>query len=318
MKVLITGGFGFVGCNLIAELNKRGHRDLVVIDNETLGSRKNISGLAAEAVVGDIRDAPLVERLVKKADAIIHLAADTRVIESIGEPVYNFEVNVLGSLNILEAMRKAGKKRIVFASTGGAIIGEAEPPLHEGMVPRPISPYGASKLAIEGYLSAYAGSYGMLPISFRFSNVYGPRSFHKGSVVAAFFRAALAGKRLPVYGDGEQTRDFIFAGDLCKVIIDSLESETTGVFQLGSGRPTSINALLAAMSKVVGEDLFARVDYHPARQGEITRTYCDISLARSRLGFDPRMPLEQGLAATWEWFLSRNAASRPEANPVRA
>jgi UDP-glucose 4-epimerase len=185
------------------------------------------------------------------------------------------------------------------------------------MVPRPISPYGASKLAIEGYLSAYSGSYGMLPISFRFSNVYGPRSFHKGSVVAAFLRAVLAGKRLAVYGDGEQTRDFIFAGDLCKVIIDSLESETTGVFQLGSGKPTSVNALLAAMSKVVGEDLFARVDYQPARQGEIIRTYCDISLARSRLGFDPRVPLEQGLAATWEWFLSRSAASQPEAS-VRA
>jgi UDP-glucose 4-epimerase len=174
-------------------------------------------------------------------------------------------------------------------------------------VPRPISPYGASKLAVEGYLSAYQGSYGFAPIALRFSNVYGPRSFHKGSVVAAFFKAYLAGQRIAVYGDGEQTRDFIYVGDLTGVIIAALGSQVSGVFQLGSGRETSVNALLKAMSKAVGEDLSKRVDYQPARKGEIIRTYCDISLARKELGFAPVTDFATGLAATWAWFQSQMA-----------
>jgi UDP-glucose 4-epimerase len=307
MNVLVTGGLGFVGVNLIDALARAGGFRVTVIDNEVGGKRAHAAGLAADVVIGDLRDEALVDRLVAKCDAVVHLAADTRVLDSISDPLQNFDVNVSGSLNLLEAMRRHGKKRIAFASTGGAIIGEAEPPLHENLVARPISPYGASKLAVEGYLSAYQGSYGFQPVSFRFSNVYGPRSFHKGSVVAAFFKAYLAGKRITVYGDGEQTRDFIYVGDLTGVIIDSLESQTSGVFQLGSGRETSVNALLKAMSKAVGDDLFKRVDYLPARKGEVDRTYCDISLARSKLGFKPETDLPAGLAATWAWFQSQMA-----------
>ena len=209
MNILVTGGLGFVGVNLIGALARVGGFQVTVIDNEIGGKRAHAAGLAAEVLIGDLRDEALVDRLVSRCDGVVHLAADTRVLDFISDPLQNFDINVSGSLNLLEAMRRHGKKRIVFASTGGAIVGEAEPPLHENMAPRPISPYGASKLAIEGYLSAYQGSYGFQPLALRFSNVYGPRSFHKGSVVAAFFKAYLAGKRITVYGDGEQTRNFI-------------------------------------------------------------------------------------------------------------
>ena len=310
MRILITGGLGFVGCNLIESLNVEGHNEIVVLDNESLGKKAHVTGLNAEVVVGDLRDGKLVDQLVSSADAIVHLAADTRVMDSIDNPKFNFDVNVIGSFNVFEAMRRHGKKRIVYASTGGAIIGEAQPPLHENMVPNPISPYGASKLFLEGYASAYRGSYGMLPIGMRFSNVYGPRSFHKGSVVAAFLKAYLAGERLTVYGDGEQSRDFIYVGDLSRVIIDALSHEKSGVYQLGSGVETSINQLLAVMSDVVGENVFERVDYLPARKGEITKTYCDIALARNTLGFNPKTNLASGLAATWDWFREQSKATQ--------
>ena len=175
------------------------------------------------------------------------------------------------------------------------------------MVPRPISPYGASKLAVEGYLSAFAGSYDLQPISFRFSNLYGPRSFHKGSVVAAFFKLVLCGESLPVYGDGEQTRDLLFVEDLADVIIAALSHDTCGVFQLGTGRPVSVNQLIGEMSRVVGTDLAKSIDYLPARRGEVLHNHCDISLARERLGFDPRTELPEGLSKTWCWFNSASA-----------
>jgi len=171
MRVLITGGLGFVGTNLIEALNAHGNSDVVVFDNESLGKPEHITGLKATHVKGDIKDAEAVSNLISETDAVVHLAADTRVLDSIENPTHNFENNVIGSMNILEAMRRCNKKRIVFASTGGAIIGDAKPPLHEEQVAKPISPYGSSKLAIEGYLSSYGASYGLQPLSFRFSNV---------------------------------------------------------------------------------------------------------------------------------------------------
>lgn len=303
MKVLVTGGLGFIGCNLLETLNSHGDRyEVTIFDNESLGKRSHIAGLKAEVVLGDLTDKDAVYKAIEEADAVVHLAADTRVLDSIGNPSFNFDVNVIGSMNILEAMRKLGKKRVVCASTGGAILGEVPPPINEDIVPKPISPYGASKLAMEGYLSAYGGSYGMLPAALRFANVYGPRSFHKGSVVAAFFKNYLNGERLKVYGDGEQTRDFIYVKDLSDVIVRCLESEITGVYQLGFGKPVTVNELIDEMSKVVGEDLRKRTDYLPARAGEIENTYCDITHARTNLGFEPKMPLSAGLPDTWEWF----------------
>jgi UDP-glucose 4-epimerase len=306
MKLLVTGGCGFVGTNLIAHLNRVGGYEITVFDNESLGERSFLEGLDTAFVKGDLRDADAVHAAVEGRDAIVHLAADTRVIPSIEKPRYNFEVNALGSLNLLEAMRETGVSQLASASTGGAILGDVTPPVHEEMVARPVSPYGASKLCVEGYASAYGACYGIRTVSLRFSNVYGPRSFHKGSVVAHFFKQILAGKPLVVYGDGSQSRDFVFVEDLCEGIRRALDVDRTEVIQLGVGRPTSVNELIDLMRGVVGDDHIS-VQYEDFRAGEIINTYCDISKARRVLGYDPQTSLEDGLGQTWAWF-TENAA----------
>ena len=302
MKFLVTGGCGFVGVNLSHYLVQAGH-SVRVLDNMRLGSPDHLEGLEVELIEGDIRDVPTVERAVDGVDAVVHLAADTRVIPSIEDPKFNFDNNVIGTFNLIEAMRAAGIKRMVNASTGGAILGDVTPPVHEGMVPEPISPYGASKLACEGYLSAYAGSYGMQAASLRFTNVYGPRSFHKGSVVAHFIKQILAGKELVVYGDGSQARDYIYVDDLCQGILACIDRGAAGVIQLGTGIPTPLNDLIAVLRDVAGQDgISFDVRYEDWRPGEIRHTYGLIDKAREVLEFDPRVKLEDGIRTTWKWF----------------
>jgi nucleoside-diphosphate-sugar epimerase len=206
MRVLVTGGCGFIGANLVPRLAAAGWQ-VRVLDNEIIGRRHHLDEFTGEFINGDIRDPAALDLALDGVDAVVHLAADTRVIESIADPAFNFDVNVVGSFRLIEAMRARGIGRLVNASTGGAIIGDATPPVHEGMVPNPIAPYGATKLAVEGLCSAWSGSYGFSALSLRFANVYGPRSYHKGSVVAAFFRRIAAGLPLIVHGDGEQVRD---------------------------------------------------------------------------------------------------------------
>lgn len=301
MKLLITGGAGFVGSNLIARLDTLGGYEIVVLDNEVLGSRDAIADCDIAFHHGDIRDSAAVEAALDGVDAVVHLAADTRVIPSISEPKFNFDVNVGGSLVVLEAMRRLGVNRIVNASTGGAIIGEAEPPVNEAMVAAPLSPYGASKLAVEGYCSAYAASYGMMAASLRFSNVYGPRSWHKGSVVALFIKQILRGETLTVYGDGGQTRDYVHARDLSDGIVAALKSDASGPIQLGTGTGTPLNAIIDMLREISGQDI--AVDYAPFREGEIVHTWCDIGHARTTLGYDPQTALRDGLEETWRWFV---------------
>ena len=307
MKVLITGGCGFVGTNLVAVLADRPDVDIRVFDNEVVGKRQDLKGFQGEFIHGDMRDRDAVERAVEGMDAVVHLAADTRVIDSIADPAFNFAVNVVGGFNLLESMRAKGVTRLVSASTGGAIIGEVPPPVHEDMVARPMSPYGAAKLMMEGYCSAYTGSYGWKTLSLRFSNVYGPRSFHKGSVVAAFYKQILKGEPLVVYGDGEQTRDFVFVEDLCAGIISGLLGTATGVFQLGSGRPVTVNQLIEAIKDAVSPAPVA-VEYRPSRAGEISNTWCDVSKAKAQLGFEASTSLADGLKQTWLWFLSQQGS----------
>jgi UDP-glucose 4-epimerase len=306
MRVLITGGCGFIGTNLVARMNAVGGYDVRVFDNESLGKREHLAGLNVEFVRGDLRNRADIEGALLGREAVIHLAADTRVMDSIDNPQFNFDVNVVGTLNLLESMRKQGVRQLINASTGGAILGEVEPPVHEEMLPQPLSPYGASKLAVEGYCSAYAASYGFNVKSLRFSNVYGPRSFHKGSVVAAFFKRILGGQDLVVYGDGSQTRDFVFVEDLCDGILAGLQRDMSGVVQLGSGRPTTVKQLLDAMTPVVAPRP-VKVDYQPFRAGEVYATYSDIAKAKRELGFNPATPLPDGLKRTWDWFTARSA-----------
>ena len=300
--ILITGGCGFIGVNLVAALRASHDALIRVLDNERLGKREYLAQWDVEFLRGDLRDAETVERAVAGVDCVVHLAADTRVMDSIVDPDNNFAVNVMGTMNLLRAMRKAGVERIVSASTGGAILGEVPPPAREDMPPSPASPYGAGKLAVEGYLSAFAGSYGMRACSLRFSNVYGPHSFHKGSVVAAFFRAILATRPITVFGDGSQTRDYVFVKDLCRGILSAMEKGATGVYQLGSGIPTTINQLIKHIRAIVEPRHQMHVRYEEFRAGELRRTWCDIDKARRVLGYEPRTCLQDGLLETWDWF----------------
>lgn len=302
MTLLITGGCGFIGANLIARDRQRGGQPIRVLDNESLGRYEWISEFGVEFIKGDLRNPETVARALDGVDAVIHLAADTRVMDSIGNPVHNFDTNVVGTFNLLEKMREAGVSRIVNASTGGAIMGEVPPPVHEEMVPRPTSPYGAAKLAVEGYLSAYATSYGFDAVSLRFSNVYGRRSYHKGSVVAAFLRRIADGKPITVYGDGSQTRDFVFADDLCDGILGAIEAHCSGVYQLGTGIGTSINELIEVIDAVTGPEYPLQIVYDDFRDGELRHTYCQICKAQKAFGYAPSTKLHDGIAETWDWF----------------
>lgn len=301
-KVLITGGCGFVGSNLVRRLIRSGY-EISVLDNLSTGKARDLDLTGAELIQGDIRDRAVVADAVKGADSIVHLAADTRVMDSIDAPRVNFDVNVIGTFNLLEAARPEGVHRLVFASTGGAIIGEVVPPVHEDMVPRPISPYGASKLAGEAYASAFAGSYDLSVTALRFANVYGPFSYNKGSVIAKFFKDTLAGRPWTIYGDGSQTRDFVYVGDLTGAVEKALRLDRGGfrVFNIASGTETSIIALTEVIKEVSGCGN-QPIQYQPARRGEIYRNFSLIDKARAELGFEPSTSLYEGLRATWKWF----------------
>lgn len=301
---LVTGGCGFVGVNLIPKLLAQG-LNVRVLDDLSVGKHDDIRSLDVDFQQGDIRDPAAVFKACAGIDAVVHLAAHTRVVESVSNPELNFEINAVGTFNVLRAAVDAGVKKLVFASTGGAILGEQAPPVHEGMVPRPTSPYGASKLAGEAYCSAFYGSFGLKTTALRFSNVYGPYSYHKGSVVAHFFKSVLQKQPLIVYGDGQQTRDFIFVDDIVNAILLAIEKDAAGeVFQIASGRGTSVQTLIGKMKK-----LFAGVEidvrYEGFRAGEITHNYSSIDKASRMLGYSPKVELDDGLKRTWDWFCSQ-------------
>lgn len=301
-RILITGGCGFVGANLIEILREKTDYHIRVLDNESMGRADWIKQFEVEFTHGDIRSYEDLRDALKDIDLVVHLAADTRVMDSILDPTLNFETNVAGSFTLLSTMREMGVQSLVNASTGGAILGEVPPPVSEEMVPNPVSPYGASKLAVEGYCSAFAGAYGMSATSLRFSNVYGVHSYHKGSVVAHFYKNILAGRPLIVYGDGSQTRDYVFSRDLAVGILSAMNSGKSGVYQLGTGRPTTINELIEEMRRIVGANYDFDVKYENFRDGEIRHTYCNIDKAKKKLGYAPSTELREGLEFTWEWF----------------
>ena len=303
-RLLVTGGCGFIGSNLIAHLSSRTNWRFRVFDNESLGKRHDILDLDVEFLAGDVRDPDALNSSLKDIDTVVHLAADTRVLDSINDPQYNFENNVVGTFNLLNCMRASGVKHLVLASTGGAILGAATPPVHEKMVANPTSPYGASKLAAEGYCSAFGGAYGFQTTTLRFSNVYGPRSFHKGSVVAHFFKRIIGGNDLIVYGDGSQIRDYVYVEDLCDGIRRAIESAKSGLYQLGTGRPTPLSELIEKIKQTVGEAYPVEIRYEDFRPGELRRTWCDITKAQRELEYQPRTSLEEGLRKTWSWFQS--------------
>jgi UDP-glucose 4-epimerase len=309
-KILVTGGCGFIGSNLIAYLLNHNLAQVRVLDNQSLGKQEYISDLDVDFIEGDIRSINDIQKAMTDVDGVVHLAADTRVIDSIENPTHNFETNVIGTFNVLKVARDLGIQSLVNASTAGAILGDVKPPVHEEILPKPIAPYGASKLATEGYCSAFAGAYNLNVVSVRFTNVYGERSYHKGSVVAHFLKRILSGQELTIYGDGSQLRDYIYVKDLCHGIYQCL-MQASGlrgeVFQLGTGIPTSVNELVSLIRETVGKRYPFSVNYDNFRQGEIKEVYTDISKARTMLGFEPEMSLKKGLEQTWQWFINEKS-----------
>ncbi len=298
VRVLVTGGCGFIGANLVPMLLERG-LDVRVYDNLSNGGPDRVPG--AEVLEGDVRDADTLAAAAAGVDAVIHLAAAGNVPDSVKDPVTNFEINGRGTLLALQAAARADAGRFVFASTGGALIGNAPPPVDETSVPRPISPYGASKLCGEGYCHAFAGSQGLRTVSLRFAIVYGPRSERKKGAITAFIQRALRGEPLVVYGDGRATRDFIYVDDLCQGIVLGLEHpDARGVFHLASERETAIAELAGLVVEATGADV--PVDHLPPRPGEVERNFASCELARRTLGFAPGVDLEDGLARTVAWF----------------
>jgi UDP-glucose 4-epimerase len=306
MHTLVTGGCGFIGANLVPRLLRRG-ATVHVLDDCSAGSPERLPA-EAEVLEGDIRDPAAVARAVAGADVVIHLAASGSVPASVADPMTNFDVNARGTLTVLRAAADAGVGRFVFASTGGALIGNAPPPVDETSVPRPISPYGASKLAGEGYCAAFHGSYGLPAIALRFANVYGPQSEHKRGAVTTFISRALRGESLQIYGDGSATRDFIYVDDLCDGILAAVERVTAvGVLHLASERETSILELAHLVLEASGAE--APIEHLPQRPGEVERNFALARRAARDLGFRARTPLEHGLERTVEWFRERTAVA---------
>lgn len=305
--ILVTGGCGFVGVNLVQRLVAEGF-SVRVLDSLVAGNSEDIAETGARLIEADIRDPDTARSSMHGVQSVVHLAAHTRVMDSIESPELNFDVNARGTLVLLEAARHANVERFVMASTGGAIIGDVEPPVHEEMVPRPISPYGASKLAAEAYLSAYAGTYGMTTVAMRFANVYGPYSYRKGSVIPKFFKQIMDNETLTIYGDGTQTRDFVYVGDIVSGITRSLTQELRGFeqFHLGSGAETSVLKLLNEIARTTGGS--PQVAHEPARAGEIYRNSARIQKAQRLLGYAPVTDLSSGLKRTWEWFQGAGSA----------
>ena len=326
MNWLVTGGCGFIGVALVRSLaNEDGHA-VRVVDNLAVGTREDLRavcefveafpgdvgpmtpGSPVELVVGDILDEELALRAARGADVIVHLAANTGVAPSVEDPRTDCLANVIGTLNYLEAARHNDAKRFVFASSG-ATIGEVEPPIHEEMSPHPVSPYGASKLSGEAYCSAYFRTFGVETVSLRFGNVYGPLSNHKNSVIAKFIKRATRGEALEIYGDGAQTRDFIYIEDLVRAARLAATAEGVGgeVFQIATNAETSVREMVERLLPVLAAAGIRDVEVRQAapRQGDVMRNYSDTSKAARMLGWQAEINLEEGLRRTVEWFIDQ-------------
>lgn len=323
-KILITGGCGFIGSSLIATLL---HEDptthIRVLDNFITGKPEDLSeickiesitsselplrGFVAGVFLleGDIRDSNILIEASKGVDCIIHLAANTGVGPSVDDPRLDMDCNVVGTFNVLEAARLNAVNKFIFASSG-APVGEVEPPIHEELAPHPVSPYGASKLAGEGYCSAYYHSFGINTVCLRFGNVYGPRSKKKSSVVAKFIRQAIQGETCIIYGDGTQTRDFLYIDDLVRAVILSMKTPVGGeVFQIATGMENNvIEIALLIQAELAKRDINMRLEYDSPRVGDVKRNYSDTSKSERILNWKSEVKVSNGIKRTLDWFLS--------------
>jgi UDP-glucose 4-epimerase len=309
VKVVVTGGAGFIGGNLCRELATRGH-EVVALDDLSTGDRANLKGIDASLVEGSVLADEALDAALPGAGSIIHLAARPSVPKSLVDPVASHAANATGTVAVLEAMRRHDVGHVVVASSSAVYGVSPILPKREDLMPAPVSPYGATKLATEAYALAWAASYGLGALAFRFFNVFGPlqpASHDYAAVVPAFIEAALGGKPIPVHGDGQQTRDFVFVGNVAAVLADAAERQVTSdqPVNLAFGSRVTLLELIAELERVLGHPL--ERDHLPERPGDIRHSQADQSAFLSLFPDATAVSLAAGLQRTIDWFRSTGA-----------
>ncbi len=306
MKVVVTGGAGFIGGNLCAALNRHSAvTDVLVVDDLSTGSMENIEGLKVEFIEGTILDSSTLDQAFEGCDAVVHLGARPSVPRSITDPMASHLANATGTVEVLEAARRAGSPQVIVASSSSVYGANPTLPKHEGLATAPLSPYAASKLTTEAYALAYQHSFGIPVLAFRFFNVFGPlqaAGHAYAAVVPAFVDAALAGRPLPVNGDGRQSRDFTFIDTVASVICDAVARRVTsdGPVNLAFGTRTDLLEVISLLGSIIGHDL--PVEHGPERKGDVRHSQAANDRLRELFPDIAPVPLVEGLAKTVEWF----------------
>jgi len=305
MKILVTGGAGFIGSHVVDAYVAAGH-EVLVVDDLSTGHRENLNPKARFHQL-DITDAKVAELIRDERPAVLNLhAAQMDVRRSVADPLFDARVNILGTINLLEAARKANVRRVLFVSSGGAVYGEQEAfPASETHSTNPVSPYGVSKRAGELYAFFYQAEYQLPFVALRYANVYGPRQDPHGEagVVAIFSGKMLRGEPVTVNGDGKQTRDYVYVGDVARANVLALDSTATGPFNVGTGIETDVNTLARLLADAAGSR--SEIRHGPAKQGEQRRSVIDCARAAQVLGWRPEVSLADGLGRTVEFFRAR-------------
>ncbi len=309
MKILVSGGAGFIGSNIADRYIQEGH-SVAVIDNLSSGKKENINP-KARFYEADVCDEKRISEIFKleKPEVVNHHAAQIDVRKSVAAPVFDANVNIVGIINILEASKKNGVKKVIFASSGGTIYGECgDAPPDESAKPNPLSPYGISKLCSEYYLNYYAKTYGIKFTSLRYTNVYGPRQDPHGEagVVAIFSERLLNGDDVFIYGDGEQMRDYVYVGDVVRANLLSLEAGDDEIINIGTSLPISVNRLFELLS-LQWKDSVSKAINKPPRTGELFKSFLNINRAKRVINWSPQVKIEDGLKKTLLYFKSRKA-----------
>jgi nucleoside-diphosphate-sugar epimerase len=306
VRVLVTGGGGFIGSHTVDRLLRDGH-DVRVLDNFATGRRENLLDVLSDIdlVEGDIQSYERVSNAVRDCEIVIHEAALPSVPRSVQDPLTSNATNVTGTLNVLLASRDAGIKRVIYASSSSIYGASPELPKHEGLLPQPISPYAVAKLAGEGFCRSFWEVFGLETVALRYFNVFGPRQdpFSQYSAVIPNFITALMDGRSPsVFGDGEQSRDFTYVGNVVEGNVLAMDAEGVGgkVFNVAAGQRTSLNELLQTLEQLSGRHVDP--SYEEPRPGDVPHSHADISAAERELGFRPRVSVEEGLRLTLDWF----------------
>lgn len=308
-RALVTGGAGFIGSHLVEGLLKNDYA-VRVLDNFATSQRDNLSNVLTdiELIEGDVRNLTTVRNAARSVDVVFHEAALPSVARSVQNPLESNDVNIAGTMNVLLAARDAGVRRVVYAASSAAYGDQPTLPKIESMMPDPLSPYAVGKLAGEQYLKVFNGLYGLSTISLRYFNIFGPRqdpTTQYAGVIAKFATCALEGKPYPVYGDGEQSRDFTYVENVVRANLLAADAEFGGspLVNIACGERTTLNQIIAMLNELTGQNLPAQ--YGPERPGDVRHSHASIERARQVLGYEPTVNVLEGLRRTMEWYRSK-------------